>query len=259
MNLILFEEYEITAGTDGAVHTAEISSADERYRHIRQVLKPGPGEEFDAGIVNGPRCKASVVSDDGSSATIQLRITGEPEDLFPLILLLGLSRPQTVKKIIREATALGAAGIFTFTTDKGESGYAKSSALSEDSVHRLLLEGAQQAFCTRLPEFKIFNSLDEAVSAAAAAAGKFSEGAPLKIALDNYEAACGMKDFWTENEDRGDAVLLAVGSERGWSGSERDKLRTEEFTLVSLGKRVLRTETAAVAGTALCLNGLGYY
>ncbi len=259
MNLILFEEYEITAGTDRTVHTAVISSAEERYRHIRQVLKPGPGEEFDAGIVNGSRCRASVVSDDGKAAVIQLRTTEEPDKLFPLILLLGLSRPQTVKKIIREATALGVSGIFTFTTDRGEAGYARSSALSEESVRRLLLEGAQQAFCTRLPDFKIFDSLDEAVSAAVAVSGKLSTETPLKIGLDNYEAGCGMKDFWTKNDDRGSAVLLAVGSERGWSAGERNTLRSSGFTLVSLGTRVLRTETASVAGTALCLNGMGYY
>ena len=52
-------------------------------------------------------------------------------------------------------------------------------------------------------------------------------------------------------------ITLAVGSERGWTGAERDLLRENGYTLAALGERVLRTETASIAGTALCLAGMG--
>ena len=45
--------------------------------------------------------------------------------------------------------------------------------------------------------------------------------------------------------------MLALGPERGWSARDRDALRSAGFTLVHLGQRVLRLETAVVAATAI--------
>ena len=56
----------------------------------------------------------------------------------------------------------------------------------------------------------------------------------------------------------GPAVTLALGPERGWSASERNLLRAQDFTLVHLGPRVLRVETAAVAGVTLARSARGW-
>jgi RsmE family RNA methyltransferase len=50
---------------------------------------------------------------------------------------------------------------------------------------------------------------------------------------------------------------LAVGPERGWSARERQFLMDSGFRSYSLGKRVLRTETACSAGTAVLLGRMG--
>lgn len=52
-------------------------------------------------------------------------------------------------------------------------------------------------------------------------------------------------------------IVIAVGSERGWTGFERDLLRGASFTLASLGSRVMRTETAVTAALAVAENILG--
>ena len=44
-----------------------------------------------------------------------------------------------------------------------------------------------------------------------------------------------------------DHFTLAIGPERGWSKAERDQLRKHDFTLLSMGSRVLRQDTAVVA------------
>ena len=54
-------------------------------------------------------------------------------------------------------------------------------------------------------------------------------------------------------------VCLAIGPERGWSGKDRDLLRTAGFELVSLNERVLRVETAVTVGLTLVLAKLGVY
>ena len=53
-------------------------------------------------------------------------------------------------------------------------------------------------------------------------------------------------------------VTLALGPERGWSAAERNLLRSQGFTLVHLGTRVLRVETAVVAAVTLVRSARGW-
>jgi 16S rRNA (uracil1498-N3)-methyltransferase len=46
-------------------------------------------------------------------------------------------------------------------------------------------------------------------------------------------------------------VVLLVGPEGGWSRQEEQRAMEKDFTAVSLGKRVLRSETAALAALAM--------
>ena len=46
-------------------------------------------------------------------------------------------------------------------------------------------------------------------------------------------------------------VVLAIGSERGWSPDERDLFRQNDFVLADLGERPLRTETATIAAISV--------
>jgi RsmE family RNA methyltransferase len=51
--------------------------------------------------------------------------------------------------------------------------------------------------------------------------------------------------------------VLAIGPERGWTDAERESLRNAGFELVHLGPRILRTETACIAGLVLLKSRLG--
>ena len=50
-------------------------------------------------------------------------------------------------------------------------------------------------------------------------------------------------------------ILLAVGPEGGWSSGDRRLLQTAGFQPWSLGSRILRAETAALAGVAILVHG----
>jgi RsmE family RNA methyltransferase len=52
-------------------------------------------------------------------------------------------------------------------------------------------------------------------------------------------------------------IALAIGPERGWAAGDRAALRAHGFTLVHLGPRVLRTETACIAALAVIRSKLG--
>ena len=252
MNLILFEADELKNDT-----RISLSPKDLRSVHIRKILRAKPGDKLEAGIINGKTGMALIEKTDKSGTDLVFTPGAPPAGLHPVSLLLGLSRPPTVKKVLKEATALGVNRFILCGTENGEKSYRKSSLLSDGNIRRVLIEGAQQACCTILPQVSIHYSLKQGTEAAEAVFEKTSAGH--LIALDNYEDEFSLTEYWSRQKDKAGKlpVILAVGSERGWTDGERQLLRNRGYTLCSMGKRVLRTETASVAGTALCLSGMG--
>jgi RsmE family RNA methyltransferase len=53
-------------------------------------------------------------------------------------------------------------------------------------------------------------------------------------------------------------VVLAIGTERGWTEAELGQFLESGFALCSLGDRILKTETAAAVAVSVVLAGLGY-
>jgi RsmE family RNA methyltransferase len=165
--------------------------------------------------------------------------SAEPPPLDPIVLIIGLPRPQTARDILRDATSLGVAAIHFVITEKGERNYAGSTLWTSGEWRRHVILGAEQAFDTRLPEITHGKTLIEAIAAL--------PSATTRIALDNYEASGPL----SAQQPSASAVALAFGPERGWSNSERISLRESGFVFGHLGPRVLRLETAVTAAIAL--------
>ena len=240
MNLLLFTRDELGR---------PLPATDPRARHLRTGLHRAVGEEFDLGVVDGPRGKGRVTAlpADGSVA-FAATLGAEPPPLSPLHLVLGLPRPQTARKILQECTALGVGALHFVATGRADPNYAQSTLWSSREWREHLVEGAQQAFCTRLPVVTSGRPLAEALAA-------FPPDS-LRLALDNYEATAGLADIALPTAPS--AAVLALGPERGWDAADRAALRAAGFTLVHLGPRVLRSETATVAAIAILKARLGW-
>ena len=312
LNIILFEPEEFFDATPahdahdaqaGAhTHVASVRArahatlalprADPRTTHILDVLRRKPGDTFDAGLIDGPRGKATLAAilpatpaastmpnapaahavpntSDAPDAPITpdtptapaasagaLSLTfswdkNEPPPLPPVTLVIGLPRPQTARKILNEATSLGVSEIHFVTTGRGEPSYAQSALWTTGEYRRHLIAGAAQAFCTRIPRVTFGATLAETITALAAA----QPGAH-RIALDNYESPAALSDHLRKLSPAPASLILALGSERGWTAAERAQLRTAQYAFAHLGARVLRTETAATAALSLALARL---
>jgi 16S rRNA (uracil1498-N3)-methyltransferase len=202
------------------------------------VLRRRQGEAFDAGLVNGPRGKGTVVEIGPHALNLSFVWGNTPPPLDPIQLIVGLPRPQTARKILQEATTLGVGAMHFVVTEKGETNYAQSTLWSSGEWRRHVLAGAAQAFCTRLPEVTHGRTLTEILARLSASGSR--------LALDNYESPQSLSACAVSTP-----VALALGAERGWSTSERELLRRAEFSFAHLGQRVLRTESACLVGIAL--------
>lgn len=231
MNLLLFHSDETCR---------PLPRTDARAEHLIRVLRRRQGDTFDAGLVNGPRGKGTLVA--VASGHLELAFTwgDEPPPVDPIILLVGLPRPQTARKILQEAAALGVAALHFVCTDKGEPSYAASTLWTTGEWQRHVENGVAQAFCTRLPQVSHGSSLADQLARLPANA--------TRLALDNYEAPERLSNC---HVNRDASTVVALGPERGWSADERTLLRSSLFTFAHLGSRVLRLETAVVAAVAL--------
>ena len=233
MNVILFAEGELAT---------PLPRQDPRANHIVDVLGFGEGDTLDVGIINGPMGKATITSIDAGEMTLAFKFADVTESLHPVSMIIGLPRPPSCRRILKDLTTLGVGELHFTATDKGERSYLESRLWAGGEYERLLLEGAQQAFSTQLPEVRLHDSV--------AACLESLTGASDRLALDNYEATNSLRSY----EPAAAHCTLAVGSERGWSASERDLLRGQHFELMHMGPRVLKTETACIAGLAVVLE-----
>ncbi|WP_245844420.1 16S rRNA (uracil(1498)-N(3))-methyltransferase [Nibricoccus aquaticus] len=240
MNLLLFTPAEATT---------PLPRTDPRAAHLLDILRRQIGDTFDAGLIDGPRGKGTLAAISDSSLTLTFAWSEPPPPVDPITLLVGLPRPQTARKILQEATALGVSSLHFFPSERGEPSYVQSSLWSSGEWRRHLITGAEQAFCTRLPEVTWTTQLPALIAA-------LTPSAP-RIALDNYESPAPLSAAHLSPASHASPVTLAIGSERGWSPAERDLLRANNFTLAHLGSRVLRAETAVTAAVAIVKARLG--
>ena len=232
MNIILLTEKEIES---------PLPLDDPRAVHLLEVLKLGEGDVFDVGLYDGPRGKARIVTVGGRGIRLECRFSSEIPQLYDITMLIGLPRPPSARRLLKDLTAQGVGELHFVATDKGEKSYLNSRLWSHGEYKRLLREGAAQAFCTRIPTVSVHSSLQDCLEAL--------DGQTDRLALDNYESTQTLGEY-RPCQSR---TVLAVGAERGWSAAERGLLRAHEFALVSVGQRVLKTETAAISALAIVL------
>lgn len=246
MNLVLLES-EATDTLRAGTHAAE---------HLLRVLKISVGSVFWCGAKNGTRGLATV-REISAGGDVRFSVAWERDfrcALPPVTLVVGLSRPQTMKKIFAAAAEIGCARIEVFRSEKGDPAYAESSLwkCGDAMLAEILEKAAEQTCVPALPEFALRESLASALDAVPAEAAR--------IALDIYDAGTSLANVPAlVPESAGAGVALAVGSERGWSLREREILRARGFAVAHLGERVLRVETAVSVALAVALARIDFW
>ncbi|HEY5654102.1 MAG TPA: RsmE family RNA methyltransferase [Pontiella sp.] len=232
MNLILLQSDEVNDGV--------AILRDERAVHIRKVLKASQGKELRIGLLNGPLGTGRVQRVDAT--LVELSCTFD--EMVPprpcIDLLLAMPRPKVLKRMWAQLAALGVGKIVLVRAEKVERYYFDSHVIESEFFNKKFIEGLQQARCTHLPKvqveplFKPFieDRLEKEFSG------------HLKLLSDpSGECRIGRLEVPKKNE----RVLLAIGPEGGWTPYELEMLKERGFNLVSMGSRILRTDTATIA------------
>lgn len=247
MNIVLFAENELNK---------PLNSSDSRYQHIVRILHKTQGDEFDAGVINGRAGKASIVSLTKDEMIFDFVPLNEKSPLFPVVLIVGFPRPIQLKRLLRDVSSLGVQQINLTGTELGEKSYLKSTLVERGAAEQGLLDGAVQAKSTFVPKLFMHDSLKTCIQSVEDMLNSTDYKSVKKILLDNIKPECRLSELAKNGGLQNSLVVVAVGSERGWTDKERQMFVECNFSVCSLGERVLRTETAVVTGVSLVLAGM---
>jgi RsmE family RNA methyltransferase len=244
VNVILFEDHELGK---------PLARRDERTIHLLRVLHKKPGDPFEAGLIGGNlgTGRIEAVRLDGS-LNFSLDLPELPPPRLPLRMGVGFARPIQLRRILRDLSSLGLLAVDILGTELGEKSYRDTKLLTDGGARAALIEGAVQARDTRLPELAVYPGVEAWLEERPWDRPPMRPG-PILVAADHVRPEGSMAHL----NALGRSLVLAVGSERGWSEAERAALEKAGFLRLSLGSRCLRTETACLAAAAPAMEKIG--
>lgn len=210
-------------------------------RHITRSLRMREGERLTVCDGAGLECDCSIARFEGESVVLEVieRKVSENEPSCRVTLYQGCPKGDKLELIVEKAVELGAAQIVPVVTARSVSRPdAKSAAKKSERLSRHALEAAKQcgrAIIPQVGDFITFSALLERIPKHETCVFFYEEGgAPLSEIIDRTA-----KD-----------VAIIIGPEGGFEPSEAQAAAEAGAKAATLGRRILRTETAAVAGTA---------
>jgi 16S rRNA (uracil1498-N3)-methyltransferase len=220
--------------------------------HLARVLRATPGQIYDI-VANGflHRAEITSVSEQKVDLTLHEELSGEAA--LPLHLLLAVFKFDHMEWAIEKSTELGIARITPILARRTEKHLAQSSAKRVERWRRIALEASKQSRRTDIPEVADPIALKAALD---------QEKSPTRILLSETEqqtslaAALEASLRTTGSEAVSQKVAIAIGPEGGWTPEEMSLFIQHAWQPVTLGSRILRAETAAIAAIAIATTHL---
>ncbi|MBQ8182834.1 MAG: 16S rRNA (uracil(1498)-N(3))-methyltransferase [Clostridia bacterium] len=220
---------------------------DSDFNHIKNVLRMKAGDTFLVSL-NGKSDLCVLEEITGDTAVAKVLEENYHDTSLPVKLYLfqGLPKSDKMELVIQKAVELGAVGIIPVEMNrcvvkiddkKKKSKQARWQAISESA--------AKQSKRTVIPEVFEIMSYKNALKKAE----------KMDLFIVPYESKDGMES--TKNAlfkmKKGMSVGILIGPEGGFEEKEIEQVQEIGGVTVSLGKRILRTETAAITALSMCM------
>jgi len=220
-------------------------------RHLIRVLRLGIGERVVLFDGSGYEFPAEIL--DVKRQEVRLQVKGglqvDRESSLSLLLGLGLCQPATMDLVIQKATELGVTEIVPLKTERSQMWLTHDKASDRlGRWERIARQAARQCGRNRVPLIAPLVEFSDMVDQAR------TSGTRLIFWEDEEQVS--LRQIMESQADAQQAYVL-IGPEGGFSTKEVEQAAAAGFQSVSLGRRVLRTETAAIAAVSLLQYELG--
>lgn len=207
---------------------------------MARVLRAQPGQIFDV-VADGFLHRAEVTTVREDEVLFTLHEELEADAALPVRLLLAVFKFDHLEWAIEKATELGAARITPVLARRTEKHLAQAAAKRVERWRRIVREAAQQSRRTDVPEVDDPTTLKLAL---------LQSDEPVKLLLAETEEHNTLRAA-LEAAPADAAIALAIGPEGGWAAEEMQLFQDSGWQRVTLGQRILRAETAAIAALAV--------
>ncbi len=211
----------------------------DHARHLAQVLRAQVGQEFDISTGSevriGKICSIHpdrVDFDLGEAIPISANTT--------ITVAISIFKFDRMEWAIEKCTELGVLRIVPVIAGRTEAHLAKAAVKRVDRWRRIVREASEQSRRTSPPEVSEAVPFKQLVAITADA----------KIVLSETGETLMLRDAVLGSQ----SPVLAFGPEGGWTEQELASFRKAGWKFASLGKTILRAETAAIAAVAITLS-----
>jgi 16S rRNA (uracil1498-N3)-methyltransferase len=245
------------------------SLTGDQAAHLSRVLRAEPGQIYDV-VSNGFLHRAEITSVSDNEVLFTLHEELESDAALPLHLLLAVFKFDHMEWAIEKATELGIARITPILARRTEKHLAQSALKRAERWRRIALEASKQSRRTDIPDIADPIPLKQALA---------EEKSPTQILLSETEQATTLttaleisvatstrpphpsqphRDGWDQESSPANNIThaLAIGPEGGWTPEEMSHFTQHQWQPVTLGPRILRAETAAIAAIAIASTHL---
>ena len=225
-----------------AEDTVTITGPD--VNHMKNVLRMKPGEALlvSDGTGNDYQCEIERLEADRAVVRICQAFCSQMELPSRIWLFQGLPKADKLEFIIQKAVELGAEAVVPVATKNAVVRLDEKKAQSKRKRWQSIAESAaKQSKRSRIPSVETVMSLKEAFG--------FIKEQGFDLCLIPYEQAQGMETMKEAlaQVSSGQSIAVFIGPEGGFDESEIKLALEHGVRPVSLGKRILRTETAGLA------------
>ena len=218
----------------------------DKAHHLGVVLRAKAGQLYE--LSDGLRvCLGRIekVARDSVEFSLLEELPAQ-EPRLHVILLLSVVKFDAFEWAIEKATELGVREIVPLAAARSEKALVAAAEKRSERWRKIVLEAAQQSRRVRLPALRPVVKPQPAFALLADRLGIFlsewAEAPVLRAVVSNRVAA---------------KAVLAIGPEGGWTDEERQAALKAGFHEASLGRLILRTETAVIASLASLSYALG--
>ncbi len=243
-----FVEPTLLAGTPDT-----IMLPDKLAHQVRDVLHLAIGESLVLLDNSGDEVVATVVRTNRTGVEVQYveRHPGKRESSVRIILCQGLLKSARFEWILEKGTELGVAVFVPTLCRRSMSGLEEAGPAKISRWQRIIQEAAEQCDRSRLPELQPIRSLPHILNdipkdALALIPWEEEHALSLRDALDAYQRSTSTPA----------TVVLFIGPEGGLTAEEVALAQQHSVQSVTLGPRILRAETAALAAVANVMYAL---
>ena len=218
--------------------------------HMVRVLRAQPGMEADV-VAGGHVFHAEVAAVAPREVRFNLIAEVEADPALPVTLVVSIYKFDHMEWALEKATELGVAAMAPVIARRTEKHLAEAAEKRAERWRRIVHEAAQQSRRSDVPLIHDPTPLATRVRAASAAT---------RIVLAEQERSTTLRNLIEEAQaaakDEMPTLEIAIGPEGGWAPGEEALFDANGWRAASLGPRILRAETAAIAALAVVASCL---